>query len=76
MFLPLAVNYGRLPSRNAEISEIPDHITGTLEFRLVLFRPEPHEFRPKRRNSGDSGVSYRNAEAAIRSQAILDANTK
>ena len=65
----LAVNYGRLPRRNAEISEVPDHITETPEFRLVLFRPELHEFRPKRRNSGDSGVSRRNAETVINSQA-------
>jgi len=64
----LVADYGRPPSRNAEISEIPDHITGTPEFRLVIFRPEPHEFRPKRRNSGDFGVSHRNAETVIRSQ--------
>ena len=66
----LAGNYGRLSRRNAEFSEIPGHITGTPEFRLVLFRPEPHEFRPKRRNSGDSGVSHRNAETGIHSQAL------
>ena len=52
-----------------KISEVPDHTTETPEFRLVLFRPALHEFRPKRRNSGDSGISRRNAETAINSQA-------
>ena len=61
----LRVGGGGTPSfkyvgtRNAPVAEErgagADRRVG-LGFRLVLFRPEPYEFRPKHRNFGDFGV--------------------